>query len=71
MVDYFEKRANIIGSYYADQIKRLREAIKIKRRGKRLAVSSRLHSYLPDLAPSDFRFLESQDKDFFLRESWA
>lgn len=34
MVDYLEKGATITGSYYADQIRRLREAIKEKRRGK-------------------------------------
>ncbi|XP_077156041.1 histone-lysine N-methyltransferase SETMAR-like [Ranitomeya variabilis] len=34
MVDYLEKGATITGSYYAEQIRRLREAIKEKRRGK-------------------------------------
>lgn len=34
MVEYLEKGATITGSYYADQIRRLREAIKEKRRGK-------------------------------------
>lgn len=34
MVEYLEKGATISGSYYADQIRRLREAIKEKRRGK-------------------------------------
>nr|XP_032528131.1 uncharacterized protein LOC116778294 [Danaus plexippus plexippus] len=34
MVEYLEKGATITGSYYADQIRRLREAIKSKRRGK-------------------------------------
>ncbi|CAF4944349.1 unnamed protein product [Pieris macdunnoughi] len=34
MVEYLEKGATITGSYYADQIRRLREAIKQKRRGK-------------------------------------
>ncbi|CAF4830352.1 unnamed protein product [Pieris macdunnoughi] len=34
MVEYLEKGATIIVSYYADQIRRLREAIKQKRRGK-------------------------------------
>lgn len=34
MVEYLEKGATITGSYYADQIRRFREAIKEKRRGK-------------------------------------
>lgn len=34
MVEYLEKGATITGSYYADQIRRLRKAIKEKRRGK-------------------------------------
>ncbi|KAM3914022.1 histone-lysine N-methyltransferase SETMAR-like [Leptodactylus fuscus] len=34
MVDYLEKGATITGSYYAEQIRRLQEAIKEKRRGK-------------------------------------
>ena len=34
MVDYLEKGATITGSNYAEQIRRLREAIKEKRRGK-------------------------------------
>ncbi|XP_073399608.1 histone-lysine N-methyltransferase SETMAR-like [Dendrobates tinctorius] len=34
MVDYFEKGATITGSYCAEQIRRLREAIKEKRRDK-------------------------------------
>lgn len=34
MVEYLEKGATITGSYYAGQIRRLREAIKEKRRGK-------------------------------------
>ncbi|CAK1591719.1 unnamed protein product [Parnassius mnemosyne] len=34
MVEYLEKGATITGSYYADQIRRLRKAIKKKRRGK-------------------------------------
>lgn len=34
MVDYLQKGATITGSYYAEQIRRLREAIKEKRRGK-------------------------------------
>lgn len=33
-IEYLEKGATITGSYYAKQIKRLREAIKEKRRGK-------------------------------------
>ncbi|XP_046964572.1 histone-lysine N-methyltransferase SETMAR-like [Vanessa cardui] len=34
MVEYLEKGATITGSYYTDQIRRLREAIKQKRRGQ-------------------------------------
>lgn len=34
MVEYLEKGATITGFYYADQIRRFREAIKEKRRGK-------------------------------------
>ncbi|XP_063362897.1 histone-lysine N-methyltransferase SETMAR-like [Cydia amplana] len=34
MIEYLEKGTTITGSYYADQIRRLREAIKEKRRGK-------------------------------------
>lgn len=38
MIDYLQKGATITGSYYAEQIQRLREAIKEKRRGKLSAV---------------------------------
>ncbi|CAH2230543.1 jg8871 [Pararge aegeria aegeria] len=34
LVEYLEKGATISGSYYADQIRRLRKAIKENRRGK-------------------------------------
>ncbi|XP_063384365.1 uncharacterized protein LOC134670469 [Cydia fagiglandana] len=37
MIEYLEKGTTIKGSYYADQIRRLREAIKEKRRGKHRA----------------------------------
>ncbi|CAH2099845.1 unnamed protein product [Euphydryas editha] len=48
MIDYLEKRASITGSYYAEQIKMLREAIKEKRRGK-LRAKVLFHR---DIAPS-------------------
>ncbi|XP_046976424.1 histone-lysine N-methyltransferase SETMAR-like [Vanessa cardui] len=119
MVESLEK-ATITGSYNADQIRRLREAIKQKRRGKlragvlfhqdnapshkvAVAITAIQESgfeilehppYSPDLDPSDFdlfprlkehlrgkkfednsevmasvkKFLESQSKDFFLKE---
>lgn len=38
MIDYLEIGATITGSYYAEQIKRLRETIKEKRQGKLRAV---------------------------------
>ncbi|CAH2108695.1 unnamed protein product [Euphydryas editha] len=34
MIDYLKKEASITGSYYSEQKKKLREAIKDKRRGK-------------------------------------
>ncbi|CAH2090180.1 unnamed protein product [Euphydryas editha] len=48
MIDYLEKGASITGSYHAEQIKKMREAIKENRRGK---LRAKVLSH-PDHAPS-------------------
>jgi len=34
MTDYLPKGSTVTGAYYADELSKLREALKIKRRGK-------------------------------------
>jgi len=34
MTDYLPKGSTVAGAYYADELSKLREALKIKRRGK-------------------------------------
>ena len=64
MTDFLAKGTTITGAYYASLLRKLREAIKIKRRGKiskgilLLQDNAPVHNshppYSPDLAPSDF-----------------
>jgi len=49
MIDYLERGKTVTGVYYAELIRKLRSAIKEKRRGKlsRCAASLHLHTPLP------------------------
>ena len=57
MIDYLEQGCTINGAYYAGELKRLRQEIARKRRGKLTECGFEIlphPPYSPDMAPSDF-----------------